>query len=405
MNKSRCAAALAVLSVSLVAQSKIIVVDAQNRPGTDFKDLPVAVLAAKPGDRLAVRAGTYFGFTTDKGIAVLGEPGSRIVAAALFQTTVRVQNLPKGASFRLSGFQLLPRRFGDQMAFSGRNCKGAIHLERLTGARQASIAGPLRPTALFDSCKEVTLAQCKFTGQPAVLIRSGTLLAADTECVGVNGFAGHGEFAAGAGVRAEHSHAVLSRCVLVGGSLAGSGRGLFVRAQPGLDSVASTWTVTGAAGTSVRGGSAVPSAPAIGGKGSVTLDPIVRLVPGRGAPPVGSGITLQRQDVPSLRALGAPLKGTVRIDLRSRPGDFGFLFSGALAGRLPLGSFGDFWLDPRRTFFVAAGTHDRNGKLALAIPVPGNWGLFGLRIAWQGFAGTLSGGLRLSNPASYVHDK
>ena len=406
MNKSRCAAALAVLSVSLVAQSKIIVVDAQNRAGTDFRDLPAAVAAAKNGDRLHVRAGSYTGFVTDKGIAVLGEPGSRINAVVRTGTAVRIANLGKNRSFRLSGF-LLARSTSIIHAprgvlFIAEDCRGSVHLERVVGQLGPTLERV--PAARIARCDEATLAQCKFRGNPAVDVKLATFFATGTECIGTHGLAGHGEVDAGAGIRAERTHGVLSRCFVVGGNLI-LGISPRVRPQPGITSLSSTWTITGESGTSIRGGTGSPPASAIDGTGTVTLDPVVRLIPAKGAPPVGAGITLKRAGIPSLRALGAPLKGTVRLEILSRPKDIAVLFAGVLGPRIRLAGVGDLWLDPRRSFFVAAGTTDRAGRFGLGLRVPGDLGLFGARISWQGFAGTLLRGLRLSNPASYVHDQ
>jgi hypothetical protein len=64
------AASIALVSL---AQASTIVVDANNGPGANFTDIPPAIAAASPGDLLIVRAGTYSGFTLDRGLVMLGQ--------------------------------------------------------------------------------------------------------------------------------------------------------------------------------------------------------------------------------------------------------------------------------------------------------------------------------------------
>ncbi|HLU38404.1 MAG TPA: hypothetical protein VK081_03410, partial [Planctomycetota bacterium] len=65
---------LAVLATAPAALAqRTWVVDVNNGPGTDFFDIPPAVAAAAPGDLIVVRAGQYNGFSTNKGLRMVGE--------------------------------------------------------------------------------------------------------------------------------------------------------------------------------------------------------------------------------------------------------------------------------------------------------------------------------------------
>jgi len=48
---------LALLVATAAAQDGVLVVDAAGGPGSQFTDIPPAVAAARPGDRIVVRAG------------------------------------------------------------------------------------------------------------------------------------------------------------------------------------------------------------------------------------------------------------------------------------------------------------------------------------------------------------
>src|SRR5687768_16182944 len=75
-------------------------VDEANGVGTDFTDLPPALLAATHGDTILIRKGAYTPGSTNKGVSLLGEPGA-VLRSSL--GTFRVAGLPRGRTFVMKG--------------------------------------------------------------------------------------------------------------------------------------------------------------------------------------------------------------------------------------------------------------------------------------------------------------
>src|SRR6185436_11478551 len=93
------------------------IVDQSNGPGTNFTNLPQAVLAASSGDTIIVRAGTYTPFNvTGKALTILGAgSASTIVSLPLPSGTLypqtRIEAVPAGATFYVSGIRFAPISF------------------------------------------------------------------------------------------------------------------------------------------------------------------------------------------------------------------------------------------------------------------------------------------------------
>lgn len=395
--------ALATLAAVTTAQARVIVVDAQSRPGTHFTTVQAAVDAATHGDLIAVRAGWYEEFTADKGVAILAEPGTTIAPRTIAgRPAIHIDGLPAGTRFTL-------QNVGIRDAFSGgilaTDCDGEIVLENVSGRLQGAwMWATSTPFMSADNAARIVLSRCHLVGAPAVRLSHCTLLASDSKCIGGDGFGGHGEFAAGVGVDAADSVVVLSRCTLEGGDIT-VGRGYFLDAQPALRSLRSTWTITGLPGSTITAGleGTLPVS-AIDGTGTIEIHPAIRLVPQNGAPAVAAGITLRTVPVPSLSARGDAPGGTVEVDLFSAPGDTVMLAAGFLGARTTLPGLGDFWLDSARGVVVAAaGVQDASARFPLRLPVPASAALLSVSITWQGVALPPAGPARLSNPATYVH--
>lgn len=122
--------ALLLLPAPIAAQ-RTWVVDRVAGPGVDFTDIPPAVGAAAPWDRIEVRgstplAPTYSSFVVDKPLDVEATQG-----AAVYY--FRVENLAAGEVARVFGFRCEPRPTGtlrDQCVMV-RNCAGTVLLSSL----------------------------------------------------------------------------------------------------------------------------------------------------------------------------------------------------------------------------------------------------------------------------------
>jgi hypothetical protein len=172
----------AILAVVLVTMQAAAVVRAQatwivnsgGGPGVHFTDLAAAVAAAAHGDTVLVFPdafnSAYAGFTTDKGIAVIGVNRPRLGTSPV---PVQVQNVPAGRSFRLAGFDA-PRNQELHVVISG--CAGNVHLEDLHAVEHGALA-PTWPAIDIAGCTLVTLHDVEDFGMPAVRVQGGTLLA------------------------------------------------------------------------------------------------------------------------------------------------------------------------------------------------------------------------------------
>lgn len=393
---SRLVVAGMLCAVAAGAQRRVLVVDSQNRPGTHFTAIQPALDAADHGDIVVVRTGAYAqGFVTDKGVALLAEPGTHV------DRPVRIEGVPAGATFtlqnvRIGGFQHEPK-------IQVGNCAGRVLLENVEALTSLVLFPNEYPTLAVEASTQVVLSRSRLLGIPAVSATNSTLLATDSECHGSNGSVGHGEFVAGAGVRATGSTVVLSRCSLRGGSM--NGFRIEIPAHPALVSDGSSWTITGLAGQTIVAGSQPRAAvPAIGGTGTVTIHPALQLVPSGGGPPADPRIALVETPVPSLSAIGGPPGATVTVDLSSTPGDLVVAAVGFLGPPTVFPGLGALWLDPVRGFVVVgAGVQGPTGRFEFGVPTPRAPELSGREFTWQAITAAPTGQALLSNPATYVH--
>ena len=115
---------------SLLAQSTIVV-DASNGPGTSFTDFPPAYAAARAGDTIVFRSGTYSTPATPvaKPLQILGEPKARLCFLGAFQ----IAGIPGGTSLTLGNFVLgCP---GGTFDVEVADCAGGVHVEHLRATR------------------------------------------------------------------------------------------------------------------------------------------------------------------------------------------------------------------------------------------------------------------------------
>lgn len=91
-------------TTSALCAQRTWVVDRANGPGTDFTDLPPAVLAAAPGDVIRVRpaAGQFYEAPiVTKGLTIVGDRASPPVLIGVLE----VRNVGAGSSFAISAFR------------------------------------------------------------------------------------------------------------------------------------------------------------------------------------------------------------------------------------------------------------------------------------------------------------
>lgn len=97
----RAAAVLFFLSPCLFAQVTLLV-----GPGQTFADVPAAVAAAQPGDRVLVQAGSYTACVVDKGILLRAEPlGAPVTIANAYGASMRWR-VPAGQMATVAGIDV-----------------------------------------------------------------------------------------------------------------------------------------------------------------------------------------------------------------------------------------------------------------------------------------------------------
>jgi hypothetical protein len=124
-------AALALLLASLPGQ-RTWIVDASNGPGTDFTDLPPAVVAAAAGDHLLVRPGDYrTPARITMPLRIRGEPGARVMLAPLPPRSFEIAGIAAGQTFVLHGLEVLGPGFSILGGVKVAGCDGVVVLSAL----------------------------------------------------------------------------------------------------------------------------------------------------------------------------------------------------------------------------------------------------------------------------------
>jgi hypothetical protein len=372
------------LVVPLAAQ-KTWVVDAANGAGTDFRDLPPALLAASDGDTILVRSGAYTPGSTSKGLSVLGEPGAQL-RSQLGPFTVA--GLPRGRTFVMTGFANLGTTAG-RAFIQLTNNPGRIHLDRLT--LSAAVAPDVSAGVAVDRSECVTLTDCVIHAQPALHCTASRLAVTGSSLRGMSMFIwnGHIPFGPWPGVQASQSVLSLSRTSVSGGD-GGAGFPGNIPGSPAAVLVGGEARVAGDAASVLAAGNCPGTTAAVAvytDDVALTLDPSVTLNPKGGAPPIG-GVprALVWKRIPALLASGAPPGGSVPTDLFAERGDIAVLFAGAPGDPISL-PFGQLWLDPALSVILDVGFVDQSQHRSVSVGVPNDPLLRGVAVGFQALTG------------------
>ena len=188
--------ALSCLSTcSSMAAQATWVVDALDRPGTHFVDLPPAVAAASPGDVLLVRyvdplVAAYSATTIQKGLTLIGVGGGRPgISGAL-----TIGGLPHDQHVVVRGFRLAPFDVGSGNTTGSCVLRawfndGAVHFQDVVRDPVFSFVYSLNGLALTD-CALVTFSRCslpKITQLPISIDRCDDVVLDNTSFGAVAG--------------------------------------------------------------------------------------------------------------------------------------------------------------------------------------------------------------------------
>lgn len=298
---------IAFLFASAACAQSTWVVDVAPGPGVHFTSLPVAVATAASGDTLLVAAGQYEPFqASGKALTVRGAgSGATIITGAATADFVRIQSVPVGGVFRLSGLTIRgtfaqgPGSL-NQLAVRGTSGSGSASLTDVVVDSSLG-AG----TALLVNGCVVHANRCTFNGgvrtislppgsagETAVYVLAGANLIADA-CTITGWGAAFWYFVdtvGGAGLQVDNSAARLSRCDVRGGSVTGGvanstgGAGIYLQGAATLDLV-------GTAANLVRGGDAAMAVSGAGipGRGISASPSLAGTLRVHGAPTIAAG--------------------------------------------------------------------------------------------------------------------
>ncbi len=137
------------LLTGLLPAQSLIVVDEAGGRGSDFTDLPAAVAAARSGDHVLVRDGSYTGFALDgRSVEVEAE------SSATLSGTVTLTNLPADGVIVLRGLTL---QGGQGPALDLGACAGAVLV-------QECVLISAVDTVLVTDCDSVTFVRSFVSG-------------------------------------------------------------------------------------------------------------------------------------------------------------------------------------------------------------------------------------------------
>ncbi|MEZ5963934.1 MAG: hypothetical protein R3F56_08835 [Planctomycetota bacterium] len=374
--------------VASLAAQRTIVVDANRGAGFNFVDIPPAVAVAQDGDTILVRSGDYASVSlVNKAIALLGQPGARILTAAPFGSAAAVEivRLGAGREVTVRGFRA-EGAYGEVGEFVVEGCAGRVLLEDLDAQTDVSIANS--NGVVMNRCTWGGTAWCRFA-----------LNVSMTSCVGRGDTAG-GATMPGLGVLG--GSVTCADCSFTG--VPGLGGGLFFPGGPGIRLYGSTLQLAGGAnnvvtGSPVNGGS---STPAILGDGQSTLeiDPDIVLVGYNG--PAIANVTVQTSQLATLTVQTGSIGTVATVGLAGNPGELYVLFFALLGDPLPVPALGgDLWLDPATITLGATGMLGASGNTTSSYPTPNLPDLIGRAFAWQGATGLTT--FRLTNPVGFTH--
>ncbi len=383
MTLPRAVLAAVLLGTAALAQSTWVV-DAQNRPGAQFLDLPPAVAHAAPGDLIVLRGGNavaYSAAVIGRSLRLRTEQGEALV------DRITVRSLPAGETVTLWNVSL---RGWQTPLLAFEQCAGNVHLEA------GSTLGPLAVT----DCAHVAVVDCNLNGwgSPHQILRSEVSVTGTTlestffqrgPCVQVQQatvralrstfFGGEGQvncLPSCTRLRQPTPAILATQASLVLGA--------------GCAVVGNTDTVLSLVNQQARS-STLCVGPSIQGTGSVVLGTGAVIACG-GGPGVAPAALADVTCAPLLCGAGAAVR------LNAVPGSGGILFVGWPRPGYLSTPHGDLLADPAALAVLGAGVTDGQGLLPAVLAVPAS-APRGMALVLQGVVLDAQGTARLALPA------
>ena len=333
-------ACCSILSSAALAQGRVLVVDRNG--GGQFTDLPAAVAAANPGDVLRVRPGTYTPFTINKGISILGEPS--VVVGNLFNWQCLVTGVPATETVVLARLSFFPCDLRIE------HCAGPVLIQDVSVSMGVAVRSGGQVQISGSTLKGLPGFGA---GTPPLDVANSVVAITDSSLDGgAASGRGHGwmNFAS-PGVQTSASSVSLSRCRVTGGR---GFLGGLAPSFPAVSSQSSTIWLYGTGGEAVQaqGPDAVPGISLSGG--ALVMDQVVPVSGFGGALPIVGTGTVTRTWLPSLQVRSAPPGGSLWTGLFSPVGDL--VLQVVSTPMAPLSATtGLLWVDPTRLLVLGVG--------------------------------------------------
>lgn len=304
------------------AHAGVLVVDAANGPGTDFKSLASAITAAQNGDLLLVRSGTYDGEfrILDKAVSIVADAGANVVVtnSLLVPTAVATLEitgtLPGTVVLRdLTLTSVLP----SSSPFS----QIPLRINPTGATAHVFIEGCLTPSGggggvWLDGNAPITLSRCAGKGTDGAFLALGGEHQAQA---GISLFSGQVAMFASSFRGGEGRDAVVSSAGTFAGAAGAPGLRIFTGLTP--QSVFSDSSIEGGMGGNALRAGATCLAPGNGGAGIDSVFGTAHVVQtvGVGGPP-GTPVPSCGQTGQAGNAIAVTFLGQPPIPLAGQPG-------------------------------------------------------------------------------------
>jgi len=352
------AAALAAIAAAPAQQTVVV--------QGSFLDYYNALATVNHGDRIVVRAGSYWAAMSTKGITVECDPGVDFTVLKGFNMGCR--DLPAGTWFVMRGGTVTNFEGGPPLATE--NCRGGAVFESVS-----TTSSPSR----FASSASVALHDCRLRG---VSVIDSTV--SISRCA-ITGFAGSPLDPAA--LLVERSEAVVADST-IGGPSSFDGSGVW------LDQ--GRLIVAGDASTRIEASGAAPAIKAA--SGTLWIDPRVTLVSAAN-PKIQGPVTVLTTGTPWSIAPAVASGQTLRTDTYVDPGSLLAVLAGWPVIPSPISPLGSLWVTPSAPV-LDIGTVPASGSRTVQVGVPALGSAVPLVI--QGIALYPSGVVRLGAPATVV---
>ena len=381
------------LTVALSAQGGSYVVDAQQRAGALFADLPAAIAAVPDGSTLLVRSGAYANVEiVGKGLTILGEGAVTIGTPSDQGPFLAVRSTTSNQAVLVRGLRPATPR-----GVSIIDARGPVTVD---GSGIALLLPPGNsPTLTVHGSSQVAFRQLTVEGNGAAEIADSVVVFENCVLRGsAAAFADglHGTPGAPA-VWASNSHVQLVHTPTLGGNGAASGDNLLA-GSPAVLLATSSLRVLGFAVHPLAGGTdpTKGALPAVAGVGIARIAPTIAVADSM----VDPGVLLTRPQMPSLTSTTCSVGGMLTA---TRHGAAGTLCAIAISVRGPAKAMPTLadpvWVRDTTFLIEALGRASATGVFTVQKSVPPDPVLRGYQVVWQAADLGPSGLLAVSNPS------